>query len=98
MAKRTQIYRVAFQTPPLPDGKTDYYFTSIAAIYDIFTPKQVGCAAQHLYNLCVSDGVVYNGRLATVSREVVVSKEQAHPKRNKKTDEEQRTDAALHEC
>lgn len=98
MAKQTLIYRVAFHNPPQADGRTEFFFSSIAAIYDLFTPKQVGCAAQHLYNLGISDGAVYNGRLATVSRESLVSKEQTNPKRNKTTAEKQCSATSPTEC
>ena len=44
---KTKIYKVSFREPI--DGKTDYYFGSIAAIYKLFTPEQVGCVKGTLY-------------------------------------------------
>ena len=79
MTKSTNIYRVEFKTAPYEDGKTDYYFTSLAAIYDRFTPAQIGCAVQRLWELHISDGVVYKGRKTTITRETIASKSQSKP-------------------
>lgn len=88
MNKQKYIYRVAFREPPQEDGKTEFYFTSLAAIYETFTAKQVGCGVQHLYNLGISDGNTYEGRRATITRETLASKEQSNP-RNRRTGEGQ---------
>lgn len=76
----TNIYRVEFKIAPAEDGKTDYYFTSLAAIYDRFTPEQIGCAVQRLWELHISDGAVYNGKKTTITRETIVSKAQSKPR------------------
>ena len=60
-----QVYRVAFNEPPLTDdSRTEFFFTSLSAIYDTFTPEQIGCKVSRLYNIGVSDGTPYqsNGR------------------------------------
>lgn len=98
MAKQTNIYRVAFHNPPQADGKTEFYFTSLAAIYDIFTDEQVGCELNALYAMRVSRGKAYRSELCIITRESLVSKEQTNPKRNKTTAEEQRTDPNPTEC
>lgn len=79
MAKQKYIYRLRFITPPTDEGVFDYYFSSLAAIYDVFTAKQVGCGAQHLYNCKVSEGNSYKDKKALVTREVLHLKEQANP-------------------
>ena len=71
MKKQTYIYRVSFDTPPLDDDKTDFYFSSLAAIYEQFTAKQIGCGAGHLYNIGVSDG--------HIERVPLTSKAKANP-------------------
>lgn len=98
MAHKTTIYKVQFATPPLADGKTEFYFSSLAAIYETFSSQQIGCAVQRLYNLKVSDGVPYEGKRVTISREVLVSKAQANPNGNQKAPSEVRTDHKTTEC
>jgi len=44
MGYRNWIYRVQFKEPPIQDDdRTDFFFSSLAAIYEQFTPGQVGC-------------------------------------------------------
>lgn len=74
------IYRVAFNEPPRKDSdRTEFYFHSLAAIYDVFTPKEVGCKVSNLWNLGVSNGNPYLGRNCTVTREPVARKRQKRP-------------------
>jgi hypothetical protein len=44
MAAQKHIYRVSLQAPV--NGKTDYFFGSLAAIYTEFSPEQIGCKVQ----------------------------------------------------
>lgn len=83
MAKTTNIYRVHFGTPPLNDGKEDYYYSSLAAIYEQFTEEQVGVTLKALWSLRVTQGEPYIGRLCTITLEALTAKPQAHPKRKK---------------
>ena len=48
MAKEQKtIYRVQFKEPPLNDDeRTEFFFTSLAAIYDVFTAEQIGVIEQ----------------------------------------------------
>ncbi len=73
MNKQEHVYRVSFHDP-LPDacdGKTDFFFTSIAAIYDRFSREDIGCKVSRLWNLKISGGNTYDGRLCTISREPI---------------------------
>ena len=79
MKKQTYIYKVSFDTPPLDDDKTDFYFSSLAAIYEQFTAKQIGCGAGHLYNIGVSDGNIYCGKKTHIERVPLTSKAKANP-------------------
>ena len=64
-----QIYRVSFKKPPFEDdARSDFYFTSLAAIYQHFTKEQIGCSVNRLWNLKLSDGNTYDSRLCTISR------------------------------
>ena len=44
------IIRVQFLQPVTEHGgQTDFYFGSLAAIYEVFTPEQVGCKLETLW-------------------------------------------------
>lgn len=74
------IYRVAFKEPPLSgDGRTEFYFHSLAAIYDTFTAEQIGCKVTRLWNIGVSDGNPYNGRRCRITREQILRKRRFKP-------------------
>ena len=64
MAKEQKtIYRVQFKEPPLNDDeRTEFFFTSLAAIYDVFTAEQIGCRVNRLYNIGLPDGTPYDGK------------------------------------
>ena len=36
------IYRVTFKEPPEQTGERDFFFTSLSAIYERFSPEQIG--------------------------------------------------------
>lgn len=78
--RETRIYRVRFKKPPTEgDDRQEFFFSSLAAIYDTFTPEQVGCGMARLYNARVSKGQPYTGRLCEITREEVKSKAQKRP-------------------
>ena len=55
MSELEFIYRVAFNEPPLEnDDSWEFYFTSLSAIYEKFTPEQVGCKVSRLWNLKIT--------------------------------------------
>lgn len=70
------IYRVAFKEPPLlgVDDRTEFYFHSLAAIYDTFTAAQIGCKVTRLWNIGVSDGNTYDGRRCKITKEPILRK------------------------
>ncbi|MDR1091169.1 MAG: hypothetical protein LBL79_08855 [Prevotella sp.] len=78
MGTRTYVYRVSFKEPI--NGKTDYIFGSLAAIYDTFTPCQVGCKVQRLWNCRITDENPYVGRKCTISKEPLHRKKQENSK------------------
>lgn len=78
--KKEHIYRVVFKQPPLEnDDRREFFFTSLSAIYDTFTPELVGCKVERLWTLRISDGKPYNGRLCEIKREEVRRKAQKRP-------------------
>ena len=76
MSRAEYIYRVEFKVPPLlgVGERTEFYFHSLAAIYDVFTARQIGCKVTHLWNIGVSDGNAYNGRRCRITREQILRK------------------------
>ncbi len=53
------IIKVQFIRPI--NGQTEYYFGSLAAIYDTFTPSQIGCTLHTLWR----SGIDENNSKAT---------------------------------
>jgi hypothetical protein len=80
MENQEYVYWVNFKTPPTEgDDKTDFFFMSLSAIYEQFTPAQIGCQVTRLWNLKISDGETYVGRLCRISREPLYRKRHIRP-------------------
>lgn len=78
--KKEHIYRVAFNEPPIQDDdRTEFFFTSLSAIYEEFTPDQVGCKVTRLWNIGVSGGTPYEGAKCKITREPLRNKSQNKP-------------------
>lgn len=83
---KASIYKVTFIEPPLSDdSRTEFYFSSLSAIYDTFTPKQVGCKVSRLWNVGVTQGKPYIGRLCQVTKEEIMTKAQKRPCNGRKS-------------
>ena len=79
MKKQEYIYRVSFGQPPFEDSdKTEFFFTSLAAIYEQFTQEQIGCSVTNLWNKRVEEGRPYENRRHTCK----IIKEPLHRKRH----------------
>lgn len=78
MEKPRYVYGVLFFAAPFADKPRQrlFLFSSLAAVYDVFSVGQIGCSLQHLYNLKVPDGAAYAGRRCIIRRERVVAKRQ----------------------
>ena len=74
--KQEFIYRVEFKEPPLfgVDERTEFYFHSLAAIYEVFTARQIGCKVTRLWNIGVSHGAPYEGRRCKITKEQILRK------------------------
>lgn len=75
MVKCSYIYKVKFA-----DSLLEYYFTSLAAIYEKFSSKDIGVGVQRLYEVGLSDGKTYVGKKAIISKEKLFSKAQNNPR------------------
>ena len=75
------VYRVEFKVPPLSgvDKRTEFYFGSLSAIYEVFTSKQIGCKVTRLWNVGVSDGNPYDGRRCRITKEPILKKRHFKP-------------------
>lgn len=83
---KSSIYKVAFKAPPMSDNdRTEFFFTSLSAIYDTFTPDQVGCKVSRLWNIGVSQGQPYVGRLCQITKEEITAKTQNNPYKGRKS-------------
>lgn len=71
-------YSVIFMSPPFRDKPRQrlFLFSSLAAIFEVFSPEQIGCGLGHLYNLKVPDGSAFAGKRCIIKREKVFSKRQ----------------------
>lgn len=65
-----KIYKLEFKEPV--NGRRDYYFSSLSAIYDVFSNEEVGCKITRLWNIKISENNPYEGMLCTISEEKVV--------------------------
>ena len=76
MSKAEYIYRVEFKVLPLLgiDDRKEFYFHSLAAIYEVFTARLIGCKVTRLWNIGVSHGNPYEGRLCKITKEQILRK------------------------
>ena len=80
------IYKVAFKgrIPGECCWEGEYFFGSLAAIYDVFAPYQIGCKVENLWNVGVSDGKPYENSLCRITREPLIRKHHRKPSRQRK--------------
>ena len=72
------IYKVAFFERPAGSytEQKEFFFGSLAAIYELFTSEQVGCRVENLWKLGVSEGEPYTNKLVRITREPLIRKKQ----------------------
>lgn len=87
MSKPEFIYRVQFFNRPAGSytEQREFFFGSLAAIYELFTPEQIGCKVDNLWNIHVSDGVPYVNSLCRITRETLIRKERENKPRKRKS-------------
>lgn len=69
----SKLYKITFKEPI--EGKTDFFFGSLSAIYDTFTAEQVGCSVSRLWNIGVSKGTRYSGAKCDITVEELIRKQ-----------------------
>jgi hypothetical protein len=72
MTAQAHIYRVSFKEPI--DGKTDWFYCSLSAIFTNFAPEEIGCGVRRLWNLKITENNPYIGRKCTISKEQLIRK------------------------
>ncbi|AZA60794.1 hypothetical protein [Chryseobacterium indoltheticum] len=65
------IYHIKLHEPT--EGKADFFFSSITAIYNMFTVEQIGAARQTLYQQSLNPGDEYRTKFCVVKKEEVFS-------------------------
>lgn len=72
MAAKEHIYRVSFKEAI--DGRTDYFYGSLSAIYSNFTPEEIGCKLYQLWRHKVDENNPYIGARCTITKEHLTRK------------------------
>lgn len=90
MGRQETIIRVSFHETPLASRPqcNDFYFGSLSAIYEMFTPEQVGCRVVTLWNANIRPGKPYANKKCVITRERVVRKAREKPSRATKNPEQ----------
>lgn len=74
MEKDETIIKVNFPIPM--NGKNEHYFGSLAAIYDVFTPEQIGCKLEALWSFGITCEKPKLTRTCLISKHVIHRKSQ----------------------
>lgn len=74
MDTKSHIIKVVF--PSAVDGSREHYFGSLAAIYETFTPYQIGCKVATLWKAGIEPGKEKKTSKCVVSRHEVLRKAQ----------------------
>lgn len=76
------VIKVTFNEPQERfDNAREFFFGSLLAIYDWFTPAEIGCGVQTLYNAGISRGETYSNRRCTITKSVIIRKAQKKQRR-----------------
>lgn len=68
---KVSLYRVVLKSNP----EEAFYFGSLTAIFDVFSPDDIGCKIENLWNKKLSvPGSVWKGYRATVSSHKLIRK------------------------
>jgi|GEM_PF-2318255 len=68
MKTERTVYKLKFRTG------TEYFFTSLAAIYELFSSEEVGCKVQHLWNLQICENKPYIGKKCSIYKVTLYTK------------------------
>lgn len=69
------VIQVHFHNPI--NGRNDYFFGSLAAIYDTFSAEQIGCRKETLWNANIEEDKPKSTRCCVVYKHRVVRKKRS---------------------
>lgn len=72
MKHKENIIKVEFPFPL--HGTKEHYFGSLAAIYEVFTPEQIGCRLENLWNAKIEVGKPKKTKKCTIYKHSVLRK------------------------
>lgn len=67
--KSDKVYHVKFN-----GNEEDHYFGSLAAIYTVFTPEQIGCKVERLWACNIKPGNPYENKKCKIKQGFLVRK------------------------
>ena len=59
-----------------PGEQGEHYFGSLAAIYEVFTPEQVGCTLENLWSYKIEVGKPKKTKKCVISKHYIYRKQQ----------------------
>lgn len=74
MKIKSYIIKVKF--PGLVEGEGEHYFGSLSAIYDRFSPNQIGCGLETLWKAKIEPGKPKRTRRCVISKHELFRKSQ----------------------
>lgn len=74
MGKQESIIEVRFYQPK--NGKEVYYFGSLTAIYEVFTPDEIGCKLYELWGAKITYDNPFDNGVCVISKHSVIRKAQ----------------------
>lgn len=76
-----EIIKVTFHSPLPESGERECFFSSLAAIYERFTPAEVGCALSTLWCFGLRVGHPKVTKTCVISKHYIHRKPQTNPRK-----------------
>lgn len=76
MGLKNKITKVEFIKPPYPNGRKEYYFGSITAIFDTFNSEEIGCKLKTLWKHHIDVSHPYISKNCIISKQILQRKKQ----------------------
>ena len=76
-----EIIKVTFHSPLPESGEREFYFSSIAAIYERFSPAEVGCSLSTLWCFGLRVGNPKATKTCVISKHYIYRKPQTNPRK-----------------
>lgn len=76
-----EIIKVTFHSPLPESGEREFFFTSLAAIYERFSPAEVGCSLSTLWCFGLRVGNPKATKTCVISKHYIYRKPQTNPRK-----------------